>query len=57
MQTGGDVTQFTPCTHDVTGSVCTGEEGLLLPRDGDGMAQRGGGGGGGDGPKPKRDAA
>jgi len=56
MQTGGDVTQFTPCTHDVTGGVCTGEEGLLLPRDGDGMAQRGGGGGGGGGGS-KRDAA
>lgn len=46
MQTGGDVTQFTPCTHDVMGGVCTGEEGLLPP-----WRWRHGGGG------PKRDAA
>lgn len=45
MQTGGDVTQFTPpCTHDVMRGVCAGEEGLLPPRDGDGGG-------------PKRDAA
>lgn len=32
MQTGGDVTQFTPCIRMTWwGGVCTGEEGLLPP--------------------------
>lgn len=38
VQTGGDVTQFTPCTHDGMGGVCTGGEEGYCRRDDDGTA-------------------